>query len=270
MAVGKNPRLKIKKGAKKKTVDPFTRKEWYDVKAPNMFQIRHVGKCIVSKTHGTRIASDGLKQRNFEVSLADLNKNEEQAHRKILLRSEEVQGRNVLTQFHGMDLTTDKLRSLVRKWQTLIEAFVDVKTNDGYFLRMFAIAFTKRRPNQLKKTSYAQTSQIRAIRRKMMDTMTHEAQSSSLRDLVIKFIPESIAAQIEKECHSIYPLQNVFIRKVKVLKTPKFDPSKLNELYADLVDDRGQTLATAPVTVAPVVVAPVTEVKPEETKETKA
>jgi small subunit ribosomal protein S3Ae len=48
-----------------------------------------------------------------------------------------------------MDLTTDKLRSLVRKWQTLIEAHVDVKTTDGYFLRLFCIAFTKKRPGQV-------------------------------------------------------------------------------------------------------------------------
>jgi ribosomal protein S3AE len=31
MAVGKNKKMG-KKGAKKKVIDPFTRKEWYDIK----------------------------------------------------------------------------------------------------------------------------------------------------------------------------------------------------------------------------------------------
>ena len=53
----------------------------------------------------------------FEVSLADLNKDEDHAFRKIKLRVDEVQGRNLLTNFHGMDFTSDKLRSLVKKWQ---------------------------------------------------------------------------------------------------------------------------------------------------------
>ena len=33
-------------------VDPFTKKEWYDVKAPIMFTNRNVGKTVVSKTQG--------------------------------------------------------------------------------------------------------------------------------------------------------------------------------------------------------------------------
>jgi len=244
MAVGKNKKLGKKKGNKKKIVDPFTRKEWYDIKAPVNFAQRQVGKTTVNKTAGTKIASDALKGRVVEVNLADLQKDEDQSHRKIKLKVEDVQGTKCLTNFYGMDLTNDKFRSLVRKWQTLIEAHVDVKTTDGYYLRIFSIGFTKRRPNQLRKTSYAQSSQIRQIRKKMMDIMTKEATTCELKDLVNKFIPEMIGKQIEKECQGIYPLQNVFVRKVKVLKTPKFDPYKLLELH-------GEVAATSSAAAAP-------------------
>jgi len=241
MAVGKNKKLGKKKGQKKKIVDPFVKKEWYDIKAPAQFTQRNVGKTPVNKTVGTKISADSLRGRVFTVSLADLQKDEDQAYRKIRLRVEDIQGNKVLTNFHGMDLTTDKLRSLVRKWQTLIEAHVDVTTADGYKLRMFAIGFTKRRPNQQRKTSYAQSSQIRVIRRKMMEIMTREAINSDLKDLVAKFIPEGIGKSITKVCQGVYPLQNVYIRKVKVLKTPKFDVSKLMEIHGEsTTEDTGK------------------------------
>ena len=56
MAVGKNKRLTKggKKGQKKKIVDPFTRKEWYDVRAPVMFNTRGICKTPVNKTAGKR------------------------------------------------------------------------------------------------------------------------------------------------------------------------------------------------------------------------
>jgi len=249
MAVGKNKGLNKKKGAKKKIVDPFTRKEWYDIKAPTIFNVTQVGKTTVNKTAGTKIASDALKGRVLEVNLADLQKEEEQSHRKIKLVIEDIQGTKALTNFYGMDLTTDKLRSLVRKWYTLIEAHVDVKTTDGYILRLFSIGFTKRRNNQVKRTTYAQTAQVKAIRKKMMDIMTKEATTSELKDLVSKFIPELIGKQIERECQGIYPLQNVFIRKVKVLKAPKFDPYKLFELHGESKSTpKAATTTAAPAT----------------------
>ncbi|EPR64334.1 ribosomal protein RPS3A [Toxoplasma gondii TgCatPRC2] len=237
MAIGKNKRMsKGKKGGKKKIGDPFLKKEWYDLKAPTLFNVRNFGKTLVTKSQGTKLAVDGLRGRVYEVNLADLNNDEDQGFRKIKLCCEDIQGRNCLTDFHGMDMTRDKICSLVRKCHSLIEAFVDVTTLDGYTLRMFCIAFTKRRPEQVKSTCYAQTSQIRAIRKKMMTIMSAEASKCQLRDLVKKFIPESIGKDIENACKGIFPLQNVFIRKVKMLKKPKFDLTKLMELHGEAED----------------------------------
>jgi small subunit ribosomal protein S3Ae len=87
---------------------------------------------LILMTTLSEIASEALKGSVVEACLADLNQDEDQAHRKFKLRIEDVQGRLCLTSFHGMSLTTDKLRSLVRKWQTLIETHVDVKTTDGW------------------------------------------------------------------------------------------------------------------------------------------
>jgi small subunit ribosomal protein S3Ae len=233
MAIGKNKKLgKKRKGGARKVADPFVKKEWYDVRAPSVFPTRALGHTVVTKTQGNRIAKDSLLGRVFEVSLGDLKESsEDDAFRKFSFRGEDVSGSQLLTSFYGMNLTTDKLRSLVRKWHTLIEAHTDVKTADGYLLRIFCIGFTKRRPNQTRKTSYAQSAQVRAIRAKMVQIIQKEASTNDVNALVAKLIPEAIGNAIEKATQGIYPLQNVLIRKVKVLKTPKLDVGRLLESH---------------------------------------
>merc|ERR1712001_6876 len=237
MAVGKNKGLAKtgKKGVKKKVVDPFTRKDWYDIKAPSVFKVRDVGKTLVNRTQGTKLASDGLKGRVYEVSLADLQNEQdaERSYKKFKLSCEEVQGKNCLTNFYGMNLTTDKLRSMVKKWRTLIEAFVDVKTTDGYLVRVFCIGFTLKQNQTTQKTCYAQSQQIRQIRKKMTDIITREVSSSDLKELVNKLIPDSMSVDITKVCQGIYPLHDVHIRKVKTIRRPRFDPHKLMELHGE-------------------------------------
>ncbi|KAL5678190.1 hypothetical protein ACJX0J_014321, partial [Zea mays] len=177
-------------------VDPFSKKDRYDIKAPPVFSVRNIGKTLVSRTQGTKIASEGLKHRVFEVSLVDLHSDEDKTYMKIRLCAEDVQGGNVITNF----------------W-----AHVNIKTTDNYMLRLFCIGFTKRRPNRVKRTSYAQASQIRHILWKMTEIMSNQTSTCDLKELVSNFIPEVIGKEIENATSTIFPLQNVFIRKVNTL-----------------------------------------------------
>eukprot|EP00667_Euglena_gracilis_P023251 EG_transcript_26209 len=205
----------------------MTRKEWYDVVAPTTFTKRSICKTLVNKSVGNKNCTDNLKGRVFELNLGDLNEDESQAHRNIRLRVDDVVGRNCLTNFHGMSLTTDKLRSLVRKWCTLVEASMDLKTSDGFLLRIFVIGFTKRRPNQVRKNCYAQHSQVLRLRKKMFEIISAAVTKSDLQSCVKKFQLETIGKDIETASSRYYPLRDVHVRKVKVLHLPKFEPNKL-------------------------------------------
>merc|ERR1712071_471429 len=102
-----------------------------------------------------------------------------------------------------------------------IEASIDLKTSDGYTLRVFVIGFTKRRQNQVKKNCYAQASQVLRLRKRMFDVMTAAVNKSDLQSCVKKFQLETIGKDIEKMSNGIYPLRDVHVRKVKVVKSPK-------------------------------------------------
>jgi len=65
----------------------------------------------------------------------------------------------------------------------------------------------------------------------MIDIINKEVSGVDLNALVEKLISEIIGKEIEKHTQSIYPLQNVLIRKVKVLRAPKVDVSKLMEMH---------------------------------------
>merc|ERR1712216_562947 len=69
-------------------------------------------------------------------------------------------------------------------------------------IRLFVIGFTKRRQNQVKATTYAQTAQIRQIRKKMADIISKHAAQSDLHNL-------------------------------KILKAPKFDILRLKEIHTE-------------------------------------
>jgi len=217
---------------------PFAKKEWYNILAPG-FDKRIVTLMPCNKTAGLVQANDSLRGRVIQISLDDCNTpnpKEQKAWRKLKFQVDEIKGYDCYTNFHGMDITRDHACHMIKKWHSLIEAFVQAKTMDGYIVRMFSIGFTKKTPRQVKATCYAKASKKKLIRQKMMEIMQTTIQKSNLKDLVKVLIKGDIGRTIQKECSTkIFPLEDnsCMVRKVKILKKPKFDLTKLMELYKD-------------------------------------
>ena len=74
-------------------VDPCSKKNWNNVKAPTMSNIKILEK-LVMRTQGTKITLDS-KGHVSEASLANLQ-NDDVAFRKFKLITEDVQGKNWL------------------------------------------------------------------------------------------------------------------------------------------------------------------------------
>lgn len=103
------------------------KKEWYTVKAPSYFSVKKAGYTLASKTQGLKTSYDSLINRVFKLNIADLSSSKVDDFRKVLLRTDDIKGTQCLTSFAGMEITSDKHRSIIRKRHTTVEARTDVK-----------------------------------------------------------------------------------------------------------------------------------------------
>merc|ERR1719359_2557073 len=169
---------------------------------------------MVTKTTGTKIETEGLKERVCEFNLADLKEGDDgvrddaSAFKKVKLQVQEIQGKNCLTDFHGMSITRDKMCFLVK----------------------------------VKHTTYAQTAQIRKIRKRITNSLQTEIAKGQLNDLVKGLSNEKFETELKRQTHRIFPLDPLVIHKVKIVKKPKLDITKLMEIH-DKADDAGVAVA---------------------------
>ena len=236
MSLGKNKKSfsKGRKGGKKKVGERFTKKEWWNIKAPGMFMKRMFTQSPVNQTVGKKLASESMKGRVFEANLGDLNTDYE-CNQKIKLIVEDADGKSkiALTNFYGLECTRDYLCSLIRKWHTLIDLFVDCKTSDGFLMRFFVVAFTAKEYSQKKAICYANRAQVKQMRAIMTKIITRECKASTLKELVNKVLGKQLTDEMAQKCKHIFPLENITIKKVKSIKRPRVDMTQLSQMQAE-------------------------------------
>lgn len=201
------------------------------VQAPKPFPVKEQPNFIcyapVNRTAGTVSSVESMKGRIFETSLGDIQNDPKFYSVLASFKVEEVKEKVAYTSFYGMRFSNDKLKGLMKKWRSTITATVDVKTADSYVLRVFVLTFTKKRQLQVRKTTYAHATQVKKITKKMRDSITEAAKKQDITEFCGQLQHGALASTLEKECSPIFPVCDTCIYKVKVVKTPKFEQSKL-------------------------------------------
>ncbi len=185
-------------------IDGWKSKEWYNIEAPV-----YLKRSVVGNT----MAGDPslLVGRKIEVTVGELTNDMTKNNTKVVLRVNNVVGDTATTDLIGHELTTDYIRSIVKRQTSRIDANIDVRTKDGYVIRVKPTCFTIKR---------ARSSQITAIREMMVDIVKKRASESDFETFMQEAILGRLSAAIYRQAKFIYPLRRVEIRKTQVEFVP--------------------------------------------------
>jgi len=179
-------------------------KQWYKVIGPEMFGRTPVGETIANDPN--RIVG-----RIIETTLGELTNNFSKQNTKLKFRVDRVAGDSAYTKFVGHEMTTDYVRSLVKRRTSRIDSIVDVTTVDGYQVRVKPSCFTVKR---------ARANQVKTIRELSRQVVLAKAVGLDLNQLVQEIVMGKLSLDIYKEAKAIYPLRRVEVRKTEIMAEP--------------------------------------------------
>jgi len=185
-------------------LDKWKSKTWYNVETPEFISRTNIG---VSPAEDP----EQLIGRVVETTVGEIANDFTKHNTKIKLEISDVNGDVANTRFIGHEITTDYLRSIVKRQTSRIDNNLDVKTKDGYLIRVKPICFTVKR---------ARTSQIKGIREVMDRIVTERAAELNFEQFIEEAIMGKLSANIYRNAKTIYPLRRVEIRKTEVLALP--------------------------------------------------
>lgn len=197
----------------RKIREAWKSKQWYRIVAPDMFNGAELGETPAREP-------EMLIGRVNEVSLQDLTGDFTKSHIKLQFKINAIKGGDASTEFIGHTMTSDYLRRLTRRRNSKIEDVTDVRTKDGYKMRIKTVSISVGRVS---------SSYQHAIRMKISETVLKKASETTMSELLRSIISGELPKEISKECRKIYPIKRVEIRKSEVLVKPEISTEEMAE-----------------------------------------
>jgi small subunit ribosomal protein S3Ae len=192
------------KARRRRVRDTWKEKQWYKIMTPKDFGDAEIG---------TTPARDPemLVKRRVESSMRELTGDFSKQYVKLYFQINDVAGDTANTKFVGHHVTTDYVRSMIRRGTSRIDTLSDVITKEGYKVNVHIIAITVKR---------SKSSQQKFIRETMGNLVQQAVEGKTFPEFVEAVISGKMASSIYHETKKIYPLKRVEIIKTQVVEEP--------------------------------------------------
>lgn len=214
---------KKSKGTSRKIKDKWKAKEWYKVHASRMFNEAEIGETPAADP-ATLIG------RTAEVTVQELTGDFSKMHIKAKFKINSVDGYNAKSVFVGHSLTSEYVRRLTRRKKTKTDHVVDVKTKDGFVIRIKPMSIAEKR---------IQASQEDAMRRIMHDVLMQMGVENNLSDIIKAIISGDMARDLAKACRTIMPMKRIEIRKSEILEFAEENDSAIEAPKEEAPEEDG-------------------------------
>lgn len=186
--------------AKRRVRDTWREKSWYTIKTPVEFQEKEIGETPSRDP-------DFLIGRTVDVTMRELTGDFSKQYIKLNFEINNVAGNVANTRFAGHKITSDRIRSMIRRGTSRIDTIANVETKDGHEIKVHVLAVTSKR---------AKSSQQKFMRETITNLVNESASEKSFKEFAEILTNGRLASEIYHNAKKIYPLNRVEIIKSKV------------------------------------------------------
>ncbi|MGZ4857565.1 MAG: 30S ribosomal protein S3ae [Methanobacteriaceae archaeon] len=189
------------KAKRRRVRDTWKEKQWYTITTPKEFGDAEIGTTPARDP-------DMLLKRRVESTLRELSGDFSKQYVKLKFQISEVAGDTATTRFMGHQVTSDYVRSMIRRGTSRIDTIVKAETKDGQKMKIHVLAITIKR---------AKSSQQHYIRETIEKLVVDAASQKNFVELVEDIIGGKMASYVYHEAKKIYPLKRVETIKTQVV-----------------------------------------------------
>lgn len=185
--------------------DKWRLKQWYMVKAPEIF-----GSVDLYEVPATK--PESLLGATLEISLYELTKDFTHQPVKLKFQIIDIKGNTAYTKVKMHFLTRDYIKSFIERRNTKVLAVTEAETKDGYRLRFIIICILRGR---------RKTSQERAARKIIVEFIKKKCAEKTFAEVIKDVAFDRYSEELSKLVHKISPVVKVLFAKTKILKEPE-------------------------------------------------